>query len=465
MVFDPHSFRKNIAGIKTQVPTISGKKMAYINFDNAASTPPLISTIKETQAFMQWYSGVHRGTGYKSIIASKAYDFCHQIVGKFVKANLENNTVIMVKNTTEAINKLSYRLPLNKNDIVISSVMEHHSNDLPWRQKAHVEYIGLDEAGNLCMEDLEKKLRRLYPRVKLLAICGASNVTGQLNKIHDFAYLAHKYDTPIFVDCCQLIPHNPIDMKDDHDPYHIDYLAFSGHKIYSPYGSGCLIGPKKTFMANEPEYKGGGTVKMVLPHKIWWADLPEKEEAGSPNVIGAFALAKSLQLMESIGMEKVAAYEKFLTDYALAKLKNIPGITIFGTSPRVGVISFNLAGLHHALVGAALCYEAGIGVRTGCFCAQPYVRKLLLLDKKPVLASPSLNDNWSKMPGMVRISLGAYNTTKEIDILVKHLHRIALNRRHYLKEYYYSTAKNEFLPRNNNELNKWIDRTVMANFE
>ncbi len=463
--FNPYCFRKNITGINCQVPTVTGRKVSYINFDNAASTPPLLSTVKETEAFMQWYSGVHRGTGYKSLIASKSYDHCHKIIGDFVKVNLDQNTVIMVKNTTEAINKLSYRLQLNKGDIIISSVMEHHSNDLPWRQKAQVEYIESDDDGRLCLDDLKKKLRRYSPRVKLVAICGASNVTGHLNRIHDFAHLAHQYGTPVLVDAAQLIPHNPIDMKDDNDPCHIDYLAFSGHKIYAPYGSGCLIGPKNIFMASEPEYKGGGTVKLVFPHKIWWADLPEREEAGSPNVIGTYALAKTLQFMENIGMEKIASYEKSLTDYALAKLNQVPGIKIYGTSPRVGVISFNLADLPHALVGAILCYEAGIGVRTGCFCAQTYVRKLLHKDKNTIRLSPTDDYYLDKMHGMVRISLGAYNTEKEIDTLVSHLHTIAINRRYYFKEYNYSSFNNQFFPANKKWLNKWVEKTVQANFD
>lgn len=462
--FDHRSFRKNIAGIDCRVPTTTKRSVPYTNFDNAASTPPLLSVIKETENFMQWYSGVHRGTGLKSLIASKTYDLCHQIIANFVKVNLENNTVIMVKNTTEAINKLAYRLQLKKGDVVISSMMEHHSNDLPWRQKAKVEYIILDKDGRLCRADLEKKLRRYYPRVKLVAVSGASNVTGQLNDIYELAALAHQYTAPILVDAAQLIPHHAVDMKADHDPLHLDYLAFSGHKVYAPFGSGCLIGPKTTFMASEPEYTGGGTAKIVFPEKIWWADLPDREEAGSPNLVGTFALAKTLQYLENIGIKKIASYEKSLTDYTLAKLAQIPGITIYGTTPRVGVISFNMAGMPHALVGAILCYEAGIGVRTGCFCAQNYVRILLQSDEKAMPISPINNEQLDKLPGMVRISLGAYNTKEEVDKLISYLHRIALNRRQYLKDYHYSSASNQFFPLHQPWINDWVEKTVQRNF-
>jgi selenocysteine lyase/cysteine desulfurase len=456
--------RKNILGINCKVPTTKKKRVNYINFDNAASTPPLFSVIKETESFMQWYAGVHRGSGFKSLVASKTYDQCYQTIGRFVNVDLENNTVIMVKNTTEAINKLAYRLQLSKGDIVISSVMEHHSNDLPWRQKAKVEYIGLNQEGLLCQTELENKLRRYYPRVKLVAICGASNVTGQLNDIHQIAALAHKYGTPILVDAAQLIPHHPIDMKDDRNPMHIDFLAFSGHKIYAPFGSGCLIGPKKLFLQGDPEYAGGGMVKLVFKDKVWWADLPEREEAGSPNVAGTFALAKTLGYLEGIGMHNISAYERSLTDYTIDKLKQIPNITIYGTGPRVGVISFNLAGIPHALVGAILCYETGIGTRTGCFCAQNYVRKLLNHDENSNYISLIENRQQYKIPGMVRISFGAYNTRSEVDKIINYLYRISENKKHYLNSYYYSPADNQFFPPQHSWINKWVDKTIQNNF-
>ncbi|WP_242847521.1 aminotransferase class V-fold PLP-dependent enzyme [Syntrophomonas zehnderi] len=422
--------------------------MRYINFDNAASTPALMPVLKELQEFMGWYAGVHRGTGYKSLLSTQVYDDCHQIIGRYVKADLDKNAVILLKNTTEAINKLAYRLSLSAKDIVISTVMEHHSNDLPWRKQAVVKYAEVDEKGQLDIADIEKKLKQNYPRVKLLTVTGASNVTGHINDIHYLAELAHAFKARIMVDAAQLIPHQQIEIKENHDPAHIDYIAFSGHKIYAPFGVGVLIGPRDTFLAGEPEYVGGGTVNMVTRENVFWSDLPDREEAGSPNLMGAFALAKTLQYIDEIGMEHLSSYEGELVTYALQELKKVPGISIYGSKPRVGVISFNIKGINHALLGAILCYEAGMGVRNGCFCAQGYVRKLLGEKEDIKYLSAYKKKEIHRLPGMVRISLAPYNTHAEIDILVKYLKKIAQNIKHYQKSYAYSPQQCSYLPLN-----------------
>ncbi len=440
------AFRKNIIGINQEVPTLNQKKRPYINFDNAASTPALWSVLKETEAFLSWYSGVHRGTGYKSLVSSRVYDDCHQIIGQYVKADMDKNTVILLKNTSEAINKLSYRLDLSATDVVVSTMMEHHSNDLPWRKKAVVKYAEVDERGQLDSSDLEKKLKHNYPRVKLLTVTGASNVTGHINDIHYLAELAHEYKARIMVDAAQLIPHHKIDIKSNDHPQHIDYIAFSGHKLYAPFGTGVLIGPRDTFMNGEPEYAGGGTVNMVTSDHIIWADSPDRDEVGSPNVLGAFALARTLQYLERTGVEELLCYEKQLTAYALQALQGVPGMIIYGASPRVGVISFNIKGISHGLIGAILCYEAGIGVRTGCFCAQAYVRRLMgeVEDSKRIAAY--VQKDIGQLPGMVRVSLAAYNTTEEIDRLVACLKDIVKNKKAYQKQYLYSAPSAAYLP-------------------
>ncbi len=307
-------FRKNIIGINHEVPTIHKKKLRYINFDNAASTPALLPVIEEMQDFLGWYSGVHRGTGYKSLLSSQVYDECRNIIGQYLSADMDKNAVILLKNTTEAINKLAYRLNLSAGDMVLTSRMEHHSNDLPWRKKALVKYAEVDAQGLLDISDLEKKLKHNYPRVKLLAISGASNVTGHINDIYRLAELAHAHKAQIMVDAAQLIPHKRVALKPNGHPQHIDYIAFSGHKIYAPFGTGVLIGPRATFSEGEPEYVGGGTVDMVSRDQVFWTRPPDREEAGSPNVMGAFALAKTLQFLEKFNMEKLAEYESGLTD-------------------------------------------------------------------------------------------------------------------------------------------------------
>lgn len=457
--FAQTSFRRDIVGIKQKVPTINKRRLQYINFDNAASTPALHPVLREITDFLAWYSGVHRGTGYKSLLSSQVYDDCHGTIGRFVKADLDNDTVIIVKNTTEAINKLSYRLALAAGDIVISTVMEHHSNDLPWRRRNRVEYAEVNQQGQLNLLDVEAKLRRNYPKVKLLTVCGASNVTGHLNPIHKLAEMAHEYRAQILVDAAQLIPHQPIDMKPAADPGHIDYLAFSGHKLYAPFGCGVLIGPKSTFMKGAPEYSGGGTVSMVTSKDIFWTGLPDREEAGSPNVIGAFALAQTIKYLEKMSVQKLAQYEDDLTRYTWSEIQKLPGVKMYGAFPRVGVITFNLAGISHSLLGSILCYEGGIGVRTGCFCAQPYVRKLLGIDETQEKVSTYLEQHPAQLPGMVRISLAAYNTRSEVDRLINSLKTIITSKEQYKRNYKFSEAHGHYVPKGlieNSSINPFI---------
>lgn len=447
--FNVNKFRKNVIGINQKVPVLSGKFVNYINLDNAASTPALRPIMNSVQDLLTYYSGVHRGTGFKSLKASHIYELCHERIGQFVGADMDKNTVIMVKNTTEAINKLSYRLNFFRGDVILSTVMEHHSNDLPWRNKAKVKYVDIDRHGFFNIVDLENLLKAYYPRVKLVAVCGASNVTGHINDIHKIAELAHQYKAKILVDAAQLVAHKPIDIKPNHDPKHIDYLAFSGHKIYAPFGSGVLIGPKETFSRGTPEYVGGGTVSMVTLDNVYWSKLPNREEAGSPNVVGTYALSKTLDYLQSLNMNQIEKYEQHLTMYALSKLKEIPSIIIYGATPRVGVISFNIEDIHHSLVGSILCYEAGIGVRTGCFCAQPYVRKLLGEKEKEDHLKYYENNNIDVIPGMVRISIGAYNTKEEIDYLVEWLKQISLKKNTYKRKYKFNPTLSTYIPQGN----------------
>lgn len=450
--------RANVKGIGAKVPTRTRKKVDFVYLDNAASTPALSSVLEELDEFLNFYSGVHRGTGYKSLISSKIYDECHHSIGSFVGADLDKDVVIMVGNTTEAINKLSYSLPLQANDVVVTTAMEHHSNDLPWRARGEVKYAALDDKGMLNLADVEKCLRESYGRVKLLAVCGASNVTGHINNVHLLAAMAHEYGCKILVDGAQLVPHQAFDMKPHSHPEHIDYLAFSGHKIHAPFGVGVLIGHKDTFLNNVPVYPGGGTVKLVMDEQVFWADPPDKEEAGSPNVVGTFALARTLNYLDNLGMNILTQHEQRLTSYALQKLKSLNSVVVYGTQPRVGVISFNIKGLPHALVGSALGFEAGIGVRTGCFCAQRYVRHLLALDEDAQYLELFEQKEFAKLPGMVRISLSAYNSFEEIDYLTKWIKYLSENRFALRKEYSFSPLHGYYLP-NDPSIDEFINKT------
>lgn len=449
------TIRRQVIGINRKVPTCHGRMVPYVNFDNAASTPALKSVVNKVQEFLQWYSGVHRGTGFKSQVATAAYDETHTSVGNFFGADPQYYTVIFGKNTTEAINKLAYRLQLAPRDIVLITLMEHHSNDLPWRNKARVLRVKVDENGMLDTADLTNKLRSYRQAIKLVAVSGASNVTGWINDIHTIAAEAHAYGIPILVDAAQLAPHRPINLLSPDNPQHIDFLAFSAHKMYAPFGSGVLIGPKHVFSRGDPEYAGGGTVEIVTTRSVEWAEPPAREEAGSPNVVGAIALAGTLSVLEKLGMDNIARYEQVLTDYAVSKIMAIPGLKIYGSTERedphrLGVISFTMKDYPHALIAAILAHMGGIGVRSGCFCAQPYVHHILQLDGRKLAQWHSRRRAGQEkdLPGLVRISFGMYNTHREVDRLVQVLKEIASHPPDYwLKHMEWNSSTGCYQPR------------------
>lgn len=428
--------RARIVGINQQVPLLDGSQRTYINFDNTASTP-ILRDVKETvDRFLEWYASVHRGAGFKSHVATRAYEDARRIVAEFVGANLQEHTVIFGKNTTEALNKLARRFPFEPGDVVLVSLMEHHSNDLPWRAVAHVVHVGLDARGALDEADFDRKLAQYRGQVKLVAISGASNVTGYINPIHRLAAKAHAAGAQIAVDCAQLAPHRRIDMRPLRDPEHLDYIALSAHKMYAPLGTGALIGRRDTFERGEPDYRGGGTIEIVTTDWVEWADPPDRDEAGSPNVVGAVALAAAVQAFNAIGMDAIAAHEAELTAYALERMARIPGIRLYGdpdpahAAHRLGVIPFNLESASHFLVAAILGTEYGIGVRNGCFCAHPYVLHLLKIDRAQAerVRQDMLRRDRRTMPGLVRASFGMYNTPEEVDVLIGALEDIAAGR-------------------------------------
>lgn len=425
-----YNYRKLIVGLDKEVPLRDGRKVVGINFDNAATTPPFTSVIKEIVRFSPWYSSVHRGTGYKSQLSSNIYDSARETVLDFVKADKDKYTVIFVKNTTEGINKLSYRLINDKEDVVLSTCMEHHSNDLPWRDKCRVQYVEIDRRGMLCMEDLEFKLKINKGKVKLVTVTGASNVTGYVNDIHRIAKLAHDHGAKILVDGAQLVPHVEVDMKPCDSEEHIDYLVFSAHKMYAPFGIGVIVAPRDCFRSGVPEYMGGGTVHIVTHDYVDWDDPPNKEEAGSPNILGVVALTTAIEELKKLGMKNLETQELALTQYALKRMGKLPYVKIYGAGEeqtrRVGIIPFNIIGIPHEVIARTLSEDAGIAVRSGCFCAHPYVQRLLSIPKNEMemyRTHPKLTK-----PGLVRISFGLYNTFNEIDVFINKINKIIANK-------------------------------------
>lgn len=430
-------FRNLVVGTDTKVPLLNGRFVTAINFDNAATTPPLCSVMRRIHEFAPWYSSIHRGTGYKSIFVSEIYEETRQTIKNFVNAGSED-VVIYTKNTTEGINMLAHILWCkDKKQVVLSTGMEHLSNDLPWRARFAIDYVSVDEWGRLSVGSLEERLRHYAGRVKLVTVTGASNVTGYITPIHQIAKLAHKYGAKILVDGAQLVPHCPVDMKSHDTPGHIDYLVFSGHKMYAPFGLGVLIGPKESFSQAEPFLQGGGAVNLVGRDFVEWDDSPYKDEAGTPNPMGVVALAAAIKTLGDIGMEAIHEYEKDLIHYAIRELSRIPGVRLYSRTTeserRVSLISFAMTGIEHRLLAKILSYEAAVAVRSGLFCAHPYVETLLGMtheDLEYYHKNPA-----ASVPGLVRVSFGLYNNRHEIDIMLDVLDWVARNKQYCVEKY------------------------------
>lgn len=428
--------RKNIAGLDKKVRLLDGSMRQYTFFDNAASTPSFITVKDKVNEAIDYYSPIHRGQGIKSFISTEAFDQAHEIVSKFVNADPEQYITIFVKNTTEALNKLSYRICLKPGDVILSSGMEHHSNDLPWRRSNFVDYIAVDDKGYLDMNDLQLKIKQYGKRIKLITLTGASNVSGFVNPYHEVAEIAHSIGAKFCLDAAQLAPHRKIDMKSCDDPQHIDFLVMSSHKLYAPYGSGVLLCPKDLCEEGDPEFVGGGMAAYVTHYETVWAGLPFKEEAGSPNTIGGIAMAAACRQLEIYGMDYVAEHELELTKYILEKLEQKPEIELLvetdyeTLSDKLGVIAFNIKDLHYNYVGGILAHEYGIGVRTGCFCTHPYIAKLLKIDEETTekLKNDIICNRKIDLPGAIRVSFGIYNSFEEVDYLLEAIDNIIAGR-------------------------------------
>jgi cysteine desulfurase / selenocysteine lyase len=425
--------REALVGIDQPVPVVGGRVVSYVNLDNAASTPPLRSVVETIDRFLPFYSAVHRGTGYKSRLSTATFERARALVGEFVGADPERDVVVFTKNTSDAINKLARTLAVATGSVVLTTLLEHHSNDLPWRARFNTLHVGVNSDGALDIDDLDRRLTEHAGHVALLAVSGASNVTGVVQPVHQLAEMVHAAGGRILVDAAQLAAHRPTDMRPHDDPGHLDFVALSAHKLYAPYGTGALIGSRSAF-APVPDQPGGGTVRAVTTNEVVWADLPDREEAGSPNVVGAVALAAATRTLTRIGLDRIAAHESELTRYAVHRLLAVPGLSLHGPVDAsgpcagLGVIPFTIAGIDHGLVAAILGYEHGVGVRSGCFCAHPYIAHLLRIDGQDELAWVDRARHGAKRgaPGMVRISFGCFNDTSDVDRVVQGLEQIAL---------------------------------------
>ena len=411
--------RKLFVGLDKMV-NINGKgRIVPINFDNAATTPPFKRVVKRVLETTEYYGSIARGDGQKSQYCSDLYEECRRYILKYFNAPEEIYTAIFVGNTTDGLNKLSNILINNKDDIVITTRMEHHSNDLPWRNKCDLKYVEVNEDGRININEIEELIERYKEKVKYITITGASNVTGYINDIRKISGLIHKYGGKIIVDGAQLVPHKKIYMYKKDSLENIDFLVFSGHKIYAPFGSGAIIGLSEDFNNNLPDTKGGGTVEYVIDNNQLWLNTPEKNEAGTPNLFGAVAIMEAMKEIEKIGFERIEKNEKELLQYLINGLKELNRVKLYADNDciddRLGILVFTIDGMKYYEVGEKLSEIKAIGVRQGGFCSHPYTRRVLGIPNNQL--QEYINKNG--IPGLVRVSLGIYNSKKEANIFLE----------------------------------------------
>jgi cysteine desulfurase / selenocysteine lyase len=442
-----------VVGAQRQVPLLDGRSVPQVFLDNAASTKPFQSVNDFISEIIPYYSNIHRGSGFDSLFCTQRYEEAKEIIGDFVGWDAQKDVVIPVRNTTEGMNLLANTISFDPKGRVITTLAEHHSGDLPWRDRAEVDYVPVNSHGELVLTELERLLIKAGGTVQVVSVTGASNVTGIVNPIYEIAALAHRYGAFIVVDGAQLIPHRKFHLRPHDCLEHIDFVVFSGHKMNCPYGIGAVVGRRDVFDAAPPYQPGGGTVKSVGLDRVIWAESPEKQEAGTPNILGVFALAKTIEIIKDIAMEAIEEHEKRLTILLLQGLSQIHNVDILGLSDpatvenRVGIVTFEIRGLHHALVAAILAHEWGIAIRSGCFCAHPLVKQLLNVsaEEERLFETEIIQGQKLNVPGAVRCSLGIHNTEAEVRRFVEAISQIACKQ--WEGKYDRDISSGEFLPR------------------
>lgn len=410
-----NEYRDLFIGVDNPVQLPNGNMAMPIGFDNGATTPSFKSAYRALSRGLLIYGAVARGTGQKSEITTEKYEEARKIILDFFNVgNDPSYTAVFGKTTTECMNLLANTLIENKNDKVLTTRMEHHANDLPWRYSATVEYIDVDKMGRICVDSIENKLKENNGAIKYVTITAASNVTGYINPIHEIARICHKYNAKIIVDAAQLVAHKEINMKGKKSDDKIDFLVFSSHKTYAPYGIGVIVGLKDTLSNLTPFLKGGACVKAVTDNHVIWDEPPALHEAGSPNSLGAIATGRALQELKNIGFDNIYEHEMMLKEFIIKEMKKIDKVILYGDNEniddRLGIIVFNIEGEDYKKIGKRYADEMAIALRTGKFCSHPYVNRLM-----GVSDETAYNNACSNKPtnGMIRASLGLYNTMEE----------------------------------------------------
>ena len=409
------NIRDYVIGLDEEMELGNGSKMAVTNFDNAATTPALKPVMDEIDEQLKMYGSIGRGTSQKSEHSSDVVDETRNKVLDFVNADSMKYTCVFVNSTTDGLNKLASALVESEDDIVLATRMEHHSNDLSWRERCKVIYAEVDDQGRIRYDELERLLKE--NDVKYVTVTAASNVTGYVTDVHRVAKMAHENGAKIIVDGAQIVAHRQFSMAGDTPEEDIDFFVFSAHKMYSPYGGGAIIGLSDVLEEHMPKVYGGGTILIVKDNEQEYTVAPNKYEAGSPDYPGIVGLGKAVEILKGIGFDKIEEHEKVLNKKLIDGLNKIDGVYMYGDveniDDRVGVVTFNVKDANSAYVARYLAELGGVATRRGAFCAHPYVWRLMGISDDEV---DSFKDCTSaNTPGMIRVSFGIYNNEEEVD--------------------------------------------------
>lgn len=408
-----------LVGVDVVVPVAGGREVRAVDLDAGATSPASVAVAAAVVAALPHTSSVHRGTGWKSQVTSARYEAARETVLAFAGADPATHTVVFGRNTTEALNTLAFRMRLPAGATVVTTGAEHHANILPWRRHAALEVVEVDDRGTFTPDDVAAALDRVAARGRpaaVLAVTGASNVTGWLPDVAAIGRAAAARGVVLVLDAAQLAPHRPLAMS----AWGVGALALSGHKMYAPFGAGALVAPRALLAGGEPLLVGGGAVDAVSFDEVLWTDGPDREEAGSPNVLGVIALAAAAEELSGIWPD-LLAHEGRITAALDAEMTSVPGLVRYGPvdGPRLPVATFDLPGVPHALVAARLSHEHGIAVRSGCFCAHPLLTRLLGLDDAAVAAfhADVAAGHRGAVPGLVRASAGRGTSLADVGAL------------------------------------------------
>lgn len=426
----------NFIGLDTEYRTADGKRLVRLHMDGAASPLPATEALNAIQALLPHYSNTHSYVHNSAHISTHALNWAHTQMLEFLNAKAHDYTAIfMGAGTTAAVNRLARGLHQARpeRNIVLVSAMEHHANDLPHRQFGNeVHYIPLTghdaSQGAIDLEQLETLLQTHQGKVNYVAFSYISNVTGIINPVSEITRLAHRYGAQVVVDAAQAVAHKEITLSDPDPSNEIDFLLFSGHKVYCPTAPGVLIAKKASLSGLKGQDLGGGSVADVSYYDFQLlTEYPQKEQSGTPNIVGAIALARVLKALSQIGIRKIEQHNQQLMGELIEALSSLSNIEIYGDEnvARLGALSFNHRYIDHGLLAAILNDYYVIAVRNECFCAHPYVSSLLKETLWQIdLSNVAIDEQQSyinRKRGMVRASISLYNTSDDIERLIQAL--------------------------------------------